>query len=295
MKFTKRPDARGKITMRVNNELLSFFWDSLDYPIRFLYCRSKIFNNMMFWSLYSSDFESLDKSFDDIFLILSKNKVPIKNAKILELGPGNSFIMAYNFLMRNAKKIILVDKFPRVIKTKKQNEYFHKELEFIKKKYGRSPFFLSDGTIDTKYLEYFQKDLKEIQIEDVDFIYSNSVMEHIKNVHESVATMARILKPGGYMYHNIDMRDHYNFNSPFLFYKYDDSTWNRFLTKEGISYTNRMRCDDFMEVFDKNGFEIVELRTEREKLNQKKMSSKFAHKSKEALEISKLGVLARKK
>lgn len=281
--------------MEVNNKILSFFWNNFDYLIRFVYCKTSFLSGkLLFWKLYSSNFKSLDNIFENMFLILQKNKISLKNKTVLELGPGNSYIIAYNFLMQGIKKAILVDKFPRIIENKKQIEYFNKELEFIKGKYGKVPFFVKKGILDSKYLKYLSKELTEINIDKVDFIYSNSVLEHVKNAEENIASMSKILNSGGYMYHNIDLRDHYNFNKPFLFYKYEDSTWNKYLSKEGVSYTNRLRYDDFINLFKKYGFEIIYEKVKKQKLNQKKLSSRFRNKSKDVLEITNLNILLRK-
>lgn len=284
--------------MKINNAVLSIFWNHLDFFIRFGYCRlwsiSKLMNKLLFWKLYSSDFEKLDKTFEGGLTILKRNNLSIKGKTILEIGPGNSYMIAYNFLMHGAKKVILVDKFQRIIKTKRQKEYFEKEIEYISKKYGQKPFFVTNGDIDGEYIEFINKDLTETNIKNVGLIFTNSVLEHIKNVEENIAVMSKILNLGGYMYHNIDLRDHYNFNKPFLFYKYEDSTWNKYLTKEGISYTNRLRYDDFVRLFKDRSLKIIYERTERCKLNQDKMSSRFKNKSKKDLEITNLSILLRR-
>ena len=54
------------------------------------------------------------------------------------------------------------------------------------------------------------------------------------------------------MYHKIDLRDHYNFNKPFKFYKYSNWTWNNLLTKEGVSYTNRLKINEYNNIFKDN-------------------------------------------
>lgn len=131
--------------MKINNAILSFFWNHLDLFIRFGYCRlgpiSKLLNKLLFWKLKSSDSEKLDKIFEDSLTILKRSNIAIKGKTILEIGPGNSYMIAYNFLMLGAKKVILVDKFPRMIKTKRQKEYFKREIEYVSKKYRTKTFF----------------------------------------------------------------------------------------------------------------------------------------------------------
>lgn len=283
--------------MEVNNKILSFFWNNFDHLVRFMYCRAGFLGNkinkVLFWKLYSSDFKFLDNIFEDTLSVLRRTKISLKDKTVLELGPGNSYINAYNFLMHESKKVVLVDKFPRIAKTKQQKKYFDDELKFISKKYCKNPVFIKDDLCKER-IEFVSKELTEINLENIDFIFSNNVLEHLKFIEENIAYMSNILKQGGYMYHNIDLRDHYNFNKPFLFYKYEDSAWDKYYTNEGISYTNRLRYGDFINLFEKYGFKIIFEKTKRQKLNQKKLSSKFKNKCKKDLEITYLGVLLKK-
>ena len=284
--------------MKINNAILSFFWNYFDFFIRFGYCRlgpvSKLMNKILFWDLYSSDFEKLDKIFEDSLTLLKRNNIFIKNKTILEIGPGNSYIIAYNFLILGAKKVILVDKFPRTIKTKRQKEYFEREIEYVSKKYGQTPLFVTNGEINGEYIEFINKNLTETNIKNVDLIFTNSVLEHIKPIKENIWFMSKILNKNGYMLHNIDLRDHYNFNKPFFLYKYSDRVWTNFLTKEGISYTNRLRYDDFVQLFKNRGFKIIWEKKQKEKLVDTKLCSELKNKNKGDLEITFLSVLLQK-
>ena len=253
-------------------------------------------SKLLFWKLYSSDFEKLDKVFEDSLTVFKRNNISIKNKTILEIGPGNSYMIAYNFLMHGAKKVILVDKFPRTVKTKRQREYFEREIEYISKKYGQKPFFVNNGKIDREYIEFINKylTLTETNIKKVDLIFTNSVLEHIKPIEENISFMSKILNNNGYMLHNIDLRDHYNFNKPFLFYKYSDRVWNNLLTKEGISYTNRLRYDDFVQLFKNMGLKTIYEKKQKENIADTKLCSEFKDKNKKDLEITFLSVLLQK-
>jgi len=276
--------------MEFRNRTFNYIWNSCDLPVRFGYTQlgflSKFLNKMLFWKLYFSDFKKLDEKFEKIFLELEKNNIFIKNKVVLELGPGNSYINAYNFLAKGAKKVILVDKYPRYIKTEKQRDFVKKELSFIKKKYGLEKNFFEDK------IEVIGKELMEVEITDVDLIYSISVFEHIKDVSENIKKCYSILKQGGFMIHTIDMRDRYNFNRPFLFYKYSDKKWERYLTKEGLSYTNRWRCNDFKKEFEKNGFKIINANLEKFPMVERKIDSKFQ--KREDLGVGKVDFILKK-
>lgn len=279
--------------MEVSNNFLGYFYNKFDFIIRFLYCKLPFISRALFWKLYSSDFKKLEEEFKELDKILKNYNFKLKDTVCLELGPGNSYINAYNFLMNGAKKVILVDKYPRQIKSKKQRDYFNQELEYVKKKYGKdSLFFIKNNKIDENYIEFKRGDLSEIDInQKVDFVYSSSVFEHIKNVEANIRKLNEIMEKKGLMYHKIDMRDHYNFNNPFLFYKYSNKTWNKYLTKEGISYTNRLRYNDFRQLFSKYKFKIVKEVKRRFSLKSKKIHIKFQNKD---LDIGILKILVRK-
>ena len=118
--------------MKFKSSLLSWVLNTIDLPIRFAYTQlgpiSKLIHQLLFWRLYVADFKKLHYRFCQIKKLLKKHKINLKNKTVLEIGPGNSFIIAYNFLSLGAKKIILLDKFPRWLNSKKQKRFFRQEL-----------------------------------------------------------------------------------------------------------------------------------------------------------------------
>lgn len=286
--------------MRVENKVIAFFFNKFDFIIRYVYCRFTFIRKIIFWKVYSSNYIYLDKRFEYFKGVIEEQNISVKNKIIMELGPGNSLIMGYNFLMCEAKKVILIDKYPlnayknvtinidnhveinkikKSKRAKKQEVFFLKELEFIKKKYSpKEPKFIKNKTIDKEKLLFIAKDLSEIKKTDIskpDIIISNSVLEHIENVELSIYAMSNILSGNGILIHSIDFKDHYNFNRPFLFYKYSDKIWEKYLTKIGVSYTNRLRYDEFISLFNKYGFELVSEKKTLLSVKEKKINKKF--------------------
>jgi hypothetical protein len=98
--------------MRVENKFIEPIYNKLDFPIRFLYSHLPFLSQILFWKLYSSDFKALDEKYEQMKQFAPDFKKFIKDKVCLELGPGNSYINAYNLLLDGAKKVILVDKFP---------------------------------------------------------------------------------------------------------------------------------------------------------------------------------------
>ena len=263
--------------MKVKNNIIGFLYNNFDFLIRFIYCKIPLISKILFWKLYSSDFKCLDNNFEEMKKIINDSNLNLKGRVCLELGPGNSYINAYNLLMNGAKKIILVDKFPRNNKTKKQKKIYCRELDFIRKKYGKKDlFFLKNGKLDSKYIKFIEGDFVKIDFKErIDFVLTISVLEHIKNIEEVIKRLGELVHKNGLMYHSIDLRDHYNFNKPFLFYKYSNKTWEKYLTKEGISCTNRIRYNQFIDLFKKNHFEILKEEKIKYHLNSKNINKEF--------------------
>ncbi|MFH1590537.1 MAG: class I SAM-dependent methyltransferase [archaeon] len=225
---------------------------------------------------------------------LQKNRFKFTNTICLELGPGRSSLDAYNCLMNGARLVYLVDKYPRKMISSKE---YVREIQFMKKKFHKNPaFLLGEGRLDDTFIKLIPRDVSALKSSvKVDLLFSFSVMEHIKEVERNIQKFHNLLKKDGLMYHSIDLRDHYNFNDPFLFYKYSDKTWNEYLVKEGVTYTNRLRYDDYISLFEKHDFKIVEEHITKYPLpSTSRLSKKFRTADREMLRIGIVRLLLKK-
>lgn len=106
----------------------------------------------------------------------------------------------------------------------------------------------------------------ELSNNSVDFHTSCSVFEHIsppvlkKIIHEG----NRILSEEGLFVHLIDYTDHFSHNdksiSAINFLQYNEKQWNKF-TKNRYAYVNRLRHDDFINLFKSVGHKIISTTT----------------------------------
>lgn len=96
----------------------------------------------------------------------------------------------------------------------------------------------------------------------VDLVYSYAVFEHIPKqaIYDLTMETKRILKKPGVAYHLIGLHDHYgSFDkkiSKINFLKYSEVVWS-FFVKNEISYHNRLREKQFLEIFKECGAKIV--------------------------------------
>ncbi len=282
------------------NPLVRFLITRFDFIIRFLYCKLRFYRIFDFFlpRLYSSNYESLNSYYDIIAGALKKNRFKIEGKRILELGPGNSYINAFNFLRSGAREVILIDKYPRYTDSERQKSYIRNEIDYFKSKRRVKKFdYVNERTccLNEKCITFIGGDLCECALDRrVDFIYSIAVLHHIRGLDRYIRRMSELLNAGGMMYHVIDLKDKFHFfGNPFLFYKYSDFTWDRLLTDEAVTYTNRVRYREYLEMFEANGLELVWEKTISHDIPRMKINKKFA--GRDDLAIGDAHFLVRKK
>ena len=97
----------------------------------------------------------------------------------------------------------------------------------------------------------------------IDFLFSNAVLEHARDPLQCVRETMRVLRKNGITAHQIDLRDHRDFSKPLLFLKHSDAQWQTIMQEycavDPFMYMNRWRSQDFVEIFEKEGFRILEV------------------------------------
>lgn len=240
----------------------------IDGLIRFFYTQvppARFITKIALKKKYSTG-DISQKYFNNFKNLLNQHSLSIANKTILEIGPGDSYQLALDAIANGAKHYFLIDKFPRM------NANHHPQITWIT---GEAA------------------DLSNIADNSIDIIWSISVLEHVKNMAGAIKEMHRVLKPGGLNCHWIDLRDHYDFNKPLEFLKYGNNNWNKYLTKEGISYTNRLRACDYQRLFS-NLFLIKELSVQYAQRPPSKIHRDFNHYSKNDLLSTGIKILNQK-
>lgn len=141
----------------------------------------------------------------------------------------------------------------------------------------------------------------------VDFHTSYTVFEHIPldDLRRILTEGNRIVTSDGLFIHHIDYSDHFSHSdnsiSAINFLQYSDKAWNRYAGNRYM-YTNRLRHDDFIELFESAGHRILEVRVDidhhiREMLRrgELQLSERFAQKSEDILSITGAWIVSQKK
>ena len=110
---------------------------------------------------------------------------------------------------------------------------------------------------DSKYMTDGLKSLKEIPSDSVDYIWSHSVLEHIRKdeLEETLHELHRILKLTGLSSHNIDFQDHLQKSLHNL--RFSEQFWESEIVANSGFYTNRIPAVVMHKMFDMAGFTIL--------------------------------------
>ena len=187
----------------------------------------------------------------------------IENPVIMEIGPGDSlFSMVYS-RKYSKEKIYFLD--VNDFASKDLNLYFKLKENLDKENYFPKKIKSQIESFDdllknynAKYLISGIESLKTIEDESIDYIFSHSVMEHIRKyeLNDLIKEMYRILKPNGVISHNINYKDHLDESLNNL--RFSERLWeSKFFANSGF-YTNRIPAVEMHQYFKKNGFNIVE-------------------------------------
>lgn len=215
-------------------------------------------------------------------LLNNDHRLPIKDATWVELGCGSVNPWSFSFLLLalGAKQVIPIDLDPvgdpksacltlsevaKVILTNPESIIGWHSAEFtpnviLNNLNGFDLEKLSKGFlsgIPNSRLSYRLESVYEMTAPpaSVDVVVSMSFLEHVADVDRAVAAIARITRPGGYGLHRIDTIDHWSYGHPeigpleFLNIDSDEPL---------IRGSNRMRPKEFIAIFEKHGFEVLD-------------------------------------
>ncbi len=211
----------------------------------------------------------------------------------LELGPGDSIFTGLITWAFGGRKTYLVDSGRFAVE---KMEPYQNMAHFLRQKGYNIPDIKRVKNIDEirkicniAYLTDGLRSLRQIPSHSVDFIFSNAVLEHVFlfELKKIVKEFRRIIKPGGYCSHEIDLRDHLGGKLNHL--NVSTAFWEtKFWKNHGI-YTNRLRYNDYIDIFKNLGFKVQALHRfiwPIPPIDRKWMQNDFKHYSDKDLSVS---------
>lgn len=242
---------------------------------------------------------------------------PIKDAVIVEVGPGGSMVSGLIMYLLGAKKVHSYDHIKHVsYNLLEQNlEALQVGLESIAQISGVSVVNLqarldlvlktnsADEALDRASISYnAPADATQTELHDasVDIVYSHAVFEHLppEVIEAFTLESKRILKNTGVGCHMIDVHDHYAYDttiSKVNFLQYSERVW-AFFTHNKLSYHNRLRAHQFKDIFESFGAVTLMFKTELESeslaaLDTIKINNRFSGMTHEELAIHRVEIM----
>ncbi len=168
----------------------------------------------------------------------------------------NRYFGAYKQYFRQFEGIIVTE----ISMDQTQYKRVHKLLQAISK---ASSFDEIYNLFELQYVINPSGTLNNFQDESFSVIFSCDVLEHIDRslLPEFIQDFHRLLKPGGYSLHKIDLIDHlyyYDTSASVKNYlRYPDKVWKRYF-ENSVQYINRVQRPEWLDFFHKAGLELVE-------------------------------------
>lgn len=190
-----------------------------------------------------------------------------KDFVVLELGPGDSVASGVIARCFGAKKSFLVDKGnDAVVSSKSYVPLFN----YLNTKFDLKELKDNTGSIgdlvkkwDIEYLTDGLTSLKELPDQSIDYLWSQSVLEHIrkKDFAEYVKQFRRLISRDGVCVHGVDLKDHLSYAHNNL--RFSEKVWeSEFMANSGF-YTNRILYTEMLNIFRENNFEVEVLNIKR--------------------------------
>jgi hypothetical protein len=94
-------------------------------------------------------------------------------------------------------------------------------------------------------------------------IYSGSVLQHVRReiLDGYICDIGRLLKPGGYSMHTVDLHDQLYYYDRSVssknYMRFSDQTWQHMFQND-VQYFNRVQRPEWLALFRNAGFELVE-------------------------------------
>lgn len=182
---------------------------------------------------------------------------------VLEVGPGQDFGFPL-ILMGFGANVVLVDRYLAQWDQNFHPVFYRALRKVLTKKFPgirKRPIrqILKHQAHQARGLRTLKVGLEsvdEIPDASIDVSYSNAALEHLGEPLRAIEQLGRITKAGGLGFHQIDFRDHRDFDRPLEYLCLSEPEFSTLLAESSWSCGNRMRYTEFSELFVRAGFQV---------------------------------------
>lgn len=183
------------------------------------------------------------------------NGAKLNLGKVVELGPGGSNLSALIGGLQGVEETILIDlqKINKTLELEAEENYH----EIRKKLKTENPRGFE--SIKYKYFQYGLKSFQYIESDSVDYLWSHVVLQHVslQEFPSLISELHRVCKDGAIMSHKVDFKDCICAGLNNM--RFSDDVWNSIRFQRSGFYTNRLRRNDMLKYFEREGFRILKV------------------------------------
>lgn len=184
---------------------------------------------------------------------------------MLEIGPGQDIGILLVLMGLGVRKVYIIDPFFYDWDDHIHAEYYHQLLISSQEAFPGYPFetlrkVITGRSYAVPEIEIIRTSLEEINgVPDhsIDVSFSNACFEHLHDSRKAIYQLSRITKKGGIGFHQIDLRDHRDYEKPLEFLSMSDFLFKRVAKLSNYCFGNRVRHYEFQQIFEDNGFKSL--------------------------------------
>jgi SAM-dependent methyltransferase len=214
-----------------------------------------------------------------IFAELRDYGCPVEGARVLEVGTGHRIHMPLAFYLAGADSIVTLDLHPILKRdlvmqsvaelTEHQDEVarlFQSVADpdgvsrRLRKLADAQSFQELARIMRLEYLSPADATATNLPDHSVDIHFSYTVFEHIPGQVSILREASRLVTKSGLICHHIDLSDHYSHADPSIskinFLRFSSEQW-RSIDNDRFGYQNRLRADDYAEIYREAGQRIL--------------------------------------
>jgi SAM-dependent methyltransferase len=187
----------------------------------------------------------------------------LAGATVLEIGPGSNFGAAL-FLGAFGARPVVADRFLSRWNAPYHPEFYAELRETLARSEPEADLrgidaMLRANNYPKDVIGRIESPLETLPCasNSIDAVISNAVLEHVYGVPAAAAQLYRITRPGGIGLHQVDFRDHRDFDRPLEYLLLGEDDFARLFTRSHGECGNRWRGPEFHAALAQVGFEVL--------------------------------------
>lgn len=222
-------------------------------------------------------------------------------ADVLEIGPGSNVGVGLLALLAGANSVTCLDiapqsgpddLYPALVKTAAAYPDTYLVAPALLKRASENPERLARDLLERiRWCSPMDIARNTLPAASLDVIWSHTCFEHFADPAGAIAQIARLLRPGGVTSHQIDLRDHRDFNRPLDFLAHSDTIWRLATSHLPNAARHRWRASQYRAAFEGQGLDVLYLEVAHKTIVTEEMRQRFAR-CFQRLDLEDLGILS---